>query len=74
MADTLLLIEDEQLLGNELARHFSRKGWDVVHHVDLSSARRALFNQGLLPLVVVSDMNLPDGNALDLLEECREQR
>ena len=74
MADTLLLIEDEQLLGNELARHFSRKGWDVVHHVDLSSARRALFNQGLLPLVVVSDMNLPDGNALDLLEECREQQ
>ena len=74
MADTLLLIEDEELLGNELARHFSRKGWDVVHHVDLSSARRALIDQGLLPLVVVSDMNLPDGNALDLLEECREQQ
>jgi two-component system, NtrC family, response regulator AtoC len=74
MADTLLLIEDEQLLGNELARHFSRKGWDVVHHVDLSSARRALFDQGLIPLVVVSDMNLPDGNALDLLEECRDQQ
>ena len=74
MADTLLLIEDEELLGNELARHFSRKGWDVVHHADLSSARRALIDQGLLPLVVVSDMNLPDGNALDLLEECREQQ
>ncbi len=74
MADTLLLIEDEELLGNELARHFSSKGWDVVHHVDLSSARRALIDQGLLPLVVVSDMNLPDGNALDLLEECREQQ
>ena len=74
MADTLLLIEDEELLGAELARHFSREGWDVVHHKDLSSARRALIDQGLIPLVVVSDMNLPDGNALDLLEECREQQ
>jgi len=72
MADTLLLIEDEDLLGTELVRHFSREGWDVIHHKDLSGARRALLEEGLLPLVVVSDMNLPDGNALDLLEECRK--
>ncbi|MCS5635809.1 MAG: sigma-54 dependent transcriptional regulator [Myxococcota bacterium] len=74
MADTLLLIEDEELLGNELARHFSREGWDVVHHKNLAGARTALIEQGLVPLVVVSDMNLPDGNALDLLEECRERQ
>jgi DNA-binding NtrC family response regulator len=73
MADTLLLIEDEELLADELVRHFSREGWDVVHHLKLSSARRALIDEGLVPLVVVSDMNLPDGNALDLLEEWREQ-
>ena len=73
MADTLLLIEDEDLLGAELARHFKREGWDVVHHVDLAGARQALVKSGLSPLVVVSDMNLPDGNALDLLEEVRGQ-
>jgi DNA-binding NtrC family response regulator len=73
MADTLLLIEDEDLLGAELARHFKREGWDVVHHVDLAGARQALVKNGLSPLVVVSDMNLPDGNALDLLEEVRGQ-
>ena len=73
MADTLLLIEDEELLGTELVRHFTREGWDVVLHKDLAGARNALTQEGLVPLVVVSDMNLPDGNALDLLEECRDQ-
>lgn len=29
MSDTLLIIEDERLLGIELTRHFSKEGWDV---------------------------------------------
>jgi DNA-binding NtrC family response regulator len=74
MADTLLLIEDEALLGAELTRHFERAGWEVVHHTDLAGARKSLLDTGLAPLVVVSDMNLPDGSALDLLEHVREQR
>jgi two-component system response regulator AtoC len=72
MADTLLLIEDESLLGAELARHFRRSGWEVVLVADLASARRALVDDELAPLVVVSDMALPDGNALDLLAAVRE--
>ena len=71
MADTLLVIEDEALLRTELVRHFEREGWDVVDHGDLAGARRALIDEGLAPLVVLSDMSLPDGNALDLLEEAR---
>ena len=31
MADTLLLIEDEEFLATELAAHFKKEGWDVVH-------------------------------------------
>ena len=69
----MLLIEDEELLGAELARHFTREGWHVVHEANLAGARKALLKNGLSPLVVVSDMNLPDGNALDLLEEARKQ-
>lgn len=69
MRDTLLLIEDEKLLGSELVRHLSGEGWDVVHAEDLARARQALVEEGLEPLVVLSDMNLPDGTALDLLEE-----
>jgi two-component system response regulator AtoC len=72
MADTLLLIEDEALLGTELARHFRRDGWEVVLRTDIAGARKALLEEDLEPLVVLSDMNLPDGNALDLLEEIRQ--
>ena len=74
MADSLLLIEDEALLGSELARHFRREGWEVVLAPDLASARRVLHDDELAPLVVVSDMQLPDGNALDLLAEVRDRR
>lgn len=72
MADTLLVIEDEALLGNELARHFRREGWQVELRTDIAGARRALLDEEIEPLVVLSDMHLPDGNALDLLEEVRQ--
>jgi DNA-binding NtrC family response regulator len=68
MADTLLVIEDEDLLANELARHYRDSGWEVVHAPDIGAAKRLLQEKFLEPLVVLSDMNLPDGTALDLLE------
>jgi DNA-binding NtrC family response regulator len=71
MADTLLIIEDEELLGNEMARHFRRQGWDVELVRDLAEAGQLLLDDDLEPLVVLSDMSLPDGNALDLLEKAR---
>ncbi|HKK05515.1 MAG TPA: sigma-54 dependent transcriptional regulator [Gammaproteobacteria bacterium] len=73
MADTLLVIEDEGLLGGELQRHYRHHGWEVVLAQDIDTARRALFDQRLDPLVVLSDMSLPDGNALDLLESVRSR-
>jgi DNA-binding NtrC family response regulator len=72
MPDTLLIIEDEELLGNELMRHFERSGWQVERAVDLANARRLLLEEAREPLVVLSDMSLPDGNALDLLEAVRD--
>ena len=73
MTETLLLIEDEPLLSAELQRHFRREGWEVATAPTLAQARRALIEQDLQPLVVVSDMSLPDGNALDLLESTRSR-
>ena len=71
MSDTLLLIEDEPLLSAELVRHFRRAGFEVVTAGTLGEAKRMLLNDEVQPLVVVSDMSLPDGNALDLLEATR---
>jgi two-component system response regulator AtoC len=70
--DTLLVIEDEDLLGNELVRHYRQEGWDVARADSVAAARR-LVSSGFDPLVVLSDMSLPDGNALDLLEALRGQ-
>lgn len=72
MTDTLLLIEDEALLGTELARHFRRNGWEVELCANLADARRLLLDKELAPLVVLADMQLPDGNSLDLLAQTRE--
>ncbi len=71
MPDTLLVIEDEALLGAELCDEFSDAGWETLLAADLATAARLLFERNLEPLVVLSDMNLPDGNALDLLEKVR---
>ncbi len=71
MPDTLLVIEDEALLGAELCDEFVSAGWETRLATDLAQAERILLEQNIEPLVVLSDMNLPDGNALDLLEKVR---
>jgi two-component system response regulator AtoC len=69
MSDTLLVIEDEPLLGSELQGELAEQGWDALWARTLGEAERLLLERE--PLVVVSDMNLPDGNGLDLLERVR---
>lgn len=71
MSDSLLIIEDEALLGREMQRRFIKQGWDAVLSPDLTDARRQLLDAHLQPVVVLADMNLPDGNSLDLLDELR---
>lgn len=73
MTNTLLIIEDEALLASELARYFSKGGWEVSIAHSLQQAEQFLSGQALDPLVVLSDMNLPDGNALDLLEKLKPE-
>jgi len=73
MPDSLLIIEDESLLGAELQRHFRREGWEVSWARSIAEAENLLFGETLSPLVVLSDMSLPDGNGLDLLETVRQK-
>lgn len=73
MSNTLLIIEDEALLGAELARFFKKNDWEVCVVESLHQAEQRLREQILDPLVVLSDMNLPDGNALDFLEKLKTE-
>ena len=73
MIETLLIIEDEKLLGTELSRHYRALGWDVVLADSLAAAKSLLLNMRIEPLLILSDMNLPDGNALDFMEQLKPQ-
>ncbi|RIZ65948.1 MAG: sigma-54-dependent Fis family transcriptional regulator [Methylococcales bacterium] len=73
MIETLLIIEDEKLLGSELSRHYRTLGWEVVLADSLAVAKTLLLNMRIEPLLILSDMNLPDGNALDFMEEVKTQ-
>jgi DNA-binding NtrC family response regulator len=68
MIETLLIIEDEKLLGLELSHHYRQLGWEVVLASTLAIAKNLLFKKRIEPLLILSDMNLPDGNALDFME------
>lgn len=74
MPEGLLIIEDERLLGSELKRHYERDGWEVHLAPNLHAAQQILFEEDPEPLIVVADMNLPDGNVLDLLEQAKKRQ
>ena len=69
MTKTLLIIEDEVLFGSELQRHYRKQHFEVIWVQSCAEARRQLHNHPIDPLLVLSDLNLPDGNGLNLLEE-----
>jgi DNA-binding NtrC family response regulator len=69
MPNTLLIIEDEHLLGSELQRHYRKQGYEVIWVENCADARHQLHSRSIDPLLVLSDLNLPDGNGLSLLEE-----
>ncbi|WPL16131.1 Response regulator PrrA [Thiorhodovibrio winogradskyi] len=73
MANPLLILEDKRLLADELARHFARQGWETRTAGTLAEARDVLVGRGFEPLVILADMSLPDGYALDLVEDMRGQ-
>jgi two-component system response regulator AtoC len=73
MSNTMLIIEDEALLGAELQRYYRRHDWEVHWAKDFAGAEHLLQQEGYEPLVVISDMNLPDGSGLDLLEKTRRR-
>ena len=72
MIETLLIIEDEKLLGTELSRHYRAQGWDVTLVDSLANAKTQLLTNRIEPLLILSDMNLPDGNALDFMETMKK--
>jgi DNA-binding response OmpR family regulator len=70
--ETLLLVEDDQLLGRALVRTLTASGYDVTHvdrgDVAVQCLRRESFD------VVLSDLGLPGASGLEVLAQARASR
>jgi DNA-binding NtrC family response regulator len=63
---SLLIVEDEAVLARNLAKSFAQHGFTVQQASGIEAARRMLADA--VPDVVLTDLRLPDGNGLDLLD------
>ncbi len=70
-AQRVLVIDDEPDIRELLNLTLSRMGLDVTTAEDLTEARQALQEQSFS--FCLTDMRLPDGNGLDLVEEISNQ-
>jgi len=70
-AKHVLVVDDEPDIRELLQLTLSRMGLDVTTAEDLAEARRALQSGGFS--FCLTDMRLPDGNGLDLVEEVAER-
>jgi DNA-binding NtrC family response regulator len=73
MREQMLIIENEPRFGRELARAYGRKGWEVSTASSCAGASRLLIEEDLDPLVIIAEVTLPDGSALDVLAEWRDR-
>ena len=69
--DAILLVEDDQMLGQALTAALGQEGWRVVHCVDVVSARAALVDHAFV--AVLLDLGLQRGSGLDVLATMRER-
>ena len=67
----ILLLEDDRSFAQEVRSHLSGWGHQVFHVNSLSSGRR-FFEEQRVELVLL-DLQMDDGNGLELLEELRAQ-
>ena len=66
---TLLLVEDDAVLRERLARALRERGLEVIAAGDLATAQLAA--RGDPPELAVVDLRLPDGLGLDLVRELK---
>lgn len=70
----LLIVEDEANLGETLRDYFRSKGYRVEWAPSAADADRLRYQMGAELDIVLLDINLPDGNGLELARRWRAQR
>ncbi|MCC5796162.1 MAG: sigma-54-dependent Fis family transcriptional regulator [Methylophaga sp.] len=63
----ILVVEDDEALARLISDELEAEGWQVTSAMNLEAARQVFFRE--MPEVIVTDLRLPDGNGMQLLEE-----
>ena len=63
----ILILEDDLLLGKRISAFLEKSGAEITHCQSLEEARRALTDLSFD--AALFDLNLPDGDSLELLRE-----
>jgi len=66
----LLIIEDDRIMSKVLVRIFTSEGYEVMQVNTIAEGFSACLKE--LPDLVLMDINLPDGNGLDLCAKMKE--
>jgi two-component system response regulator RegA len=69
---SLLLVDDDEIFLNRLARAMERRGFAVLRANSVAAAREIV--AGTPPAYAVVDLRLEDGNGLDVVDALREAR
>ena len=69
--DTVLIIDDEVYIRTLLSRIIGLEGYSVFQAADCKSAMKQV--EVHLPLVILCDVFLPDGNGVDLVSEIKRK-
>ncbi len=67
----IVIVEDDKDLANGLCKALKDDTRSIVSCEDLKSAREQIFLSN--PALIILDINLPDGNGLDLVKEVRDK-
>lgn len=70
MKNTILLVDDEEVIRFGIRRFLEHKGYEVLEAGDCATAVEVF--RARLPDLAILDFRLPDGNALELLGRLRE--
>ncbi|MCI0416834.1 sigma-54 dependent transcriptional regulator [bacterium] len=72
MITTVLLVDDEAAIRFSFTKYLTRTGFQITEAATLNDARIAVGNQRFD--AVLLDLNLPDGNGLDWIQEVRSMQ
>jgi DNA-binding response OmpR family regulator len=68
---TILLVDDEELLVESMARFFCRKNFDVLTANGVTEGRKIIKENDIQ--ILITDMRMPDGEGIELIELLRKK-